>query len=219
MIGFLMDFDRLGDRLKKSQERIQGGAKQVCQFAAEAQAKADGARAVRETAREEARERQAANTKRALIIVVPVIVVCFAALGILGAVEGGKKQADAVTTPSASPSTSVPSSTPSPVSTSDAPAAPPSAAAPAVAPGATTTGLTGTYAQSACDQYGQQQFPCGWNPHWITGRLADEAQGETYYLKYTATVTNASNAKQDINFECYVTGTNDNPTVSNFVAY
>ena len=62
MIGYLMDFDRLGDRLKKSQERIQGGAKQVRQIAAEAQAKADGARAARETVREEARKRQAAST-------------------------------------------------------------------------------------------------------------------------------------------------------------
>jgi len=84
---------------------------------------------------------------------------------------------------------------------------------------ATSTGLTGTYAQAACDMRGAAEFPFGWDPHWILGKLADEIQDDRWFLKATADVKNEYNAEQEINFECYVSGTNEAPVVEEFLAY
>lgn len=86
---------------------------------------------------------------------------------------------------------------------------------------ATTGGLTETYAMTACDQYGEQQFPYGYDAHWVIGVLANEYQPDTdeWYFKVEADVTNEYNAKQTVNIECYVTGTEDAPIVNDFLAY
>jgi hypothetical protein len=86
---------------------------------------------------------------------------------------------------------------------------------------ATTGGLTETYAMTACDQYGEQQFPYGYDAHWVLGVLASEYQPDTdeWYFKVEADVTNEYNAEQTVNVECYVTGTEDAPVVNDFLAY
>lgn len=107
--------------------------------------------------------------------------------------------------------------------TSEVPNTPePSSSLPAAAPTAepqTSTGLTETYAMSACDNYGKQQFPYGYDPHWILGRLAHQIENDQWYFKVETTVTNAYNAKRTVDVECYVVGTNTAPTVTQFLAY
>ncbi len=94
------------------------------------------------------------------------------------------------------------------------------APAPSAAPvEATTLGLTGTYAESACDQYGSTAFPYGWDPHFVSGILADEAQGDHWFMKFEADVTDEYGAKRSAEVECTVTGTNTAPYVSEFNAY
>lgn len=88
-----------------------------------------------------------------------------------------------------------------------------------VAVPATTDGLTATNALSACDSHGRNQFPYGWDPHWIIGMLAEEVRPTEVYLKVTADVTNEFNAEREVNVECYVTGTDEAPTVRDFIAY
>jgi hypothetical protein len=97
-----------------------------------------------------------------------------------------------------------------------APPAAPAAPDPALA---TSTGLTATYAQAACTQYGDQQFPFGFKGHWIMGKLAEEIQNDQWFFKVEATVTNEFNAEREYNVECFVAGTNDAPTVATFNAY
>ena len=141
--------------------------------------------------------------------VVAIAVLGFAGVGVLrGGDSPGRTAAES---PAATKAIETPSqsATPSPAAT---------AAAPAPLP-ATTSGLTGTYAQSACDQYGNGQFPYGWDPHFITGLLADGPQGDHWYQKFEADVTNQYGAKRSVDVECTVTGTNDAPTVSDFLAY
>ena len=84
---------------------------------------------------------------------------------------------------------------------------------------ATSTGLTASFAQSACEQYGEYQFPYGFKGHWILGRLAEEIQNDQWFLKVEATVTNEYDADRRLNVECFVIGTNDAPTVASFNAY
>jgi hypothetical protein len=84
---------------------------------------------------------------------------------------------------------------------------------------ATTGGLTGTYAQAACDQYGEQQFPYGFKGHWVLGKLAEEIQNDQWFFKIEATVTNGFAADRDYNVECFVAGTKDAPVVTAFNAY
>ncbi|MBB2956949.1 PASTA domain-containing protein [Pseudoclavibacter helvolus] len=87
---------------------------------------------------------------------------------------------------------------------------------------ATATGLTATYAQSACTQAIDAEFPFGADQHWILGKLAEELQADTdrWFFKVTVDVTNASGATQhDVNVECYVSGTNDAPSVEPLVYY
>lgn len=86
--------------------------------------------------------------------------------------------------------------------------------------GATDAGLTGTYAQAACDMYAQREFPYGVKVHWIVGKLAEEVRTDEIFMKVEATVTNQYGAKmKGVNLECYVSGTNDNPKVTDFLYY
>lgn len=94
----------------------------------------------------------------------------------------------------------------------------PAAAEPAPA-AATSTGLTATYAISACQQYGDTNFPYGWDAHWVLGKLAEEIQNDQWFLKVEADVKNAYNAEAKMNVECFVSGTNDAPVVTSFNAY
>lgn len=49
--------------------------------------------------------------------------------------------------------------------------------------------------------------------------LAEEVRPTEVYLKVTADVTNEFNAEREVNVECYVTGTDEAPTVRDFIAY
>lgn len=87
---------------------------------------------------------------------------------------------------------------------------------------ATTGGLKddGT-GWTACDQRGEQEFPYGFDAHWVLGLLATEYHADTdeWYFKVEADVTNENGAEQTINVECYVTGTEEAPVVTDFIAY
>lgn len=91
--------------------------------------------------------------------------------------------------------------------------------APAEKEAALSTGLTVTFAMAACNERGDREFRYGYKPHWVFGVLAERIQDDQWFLKVEADVTNASNATALMNVECYVTGTNESPTVVNFLAY
>ena len=91
--------------------------------------------------------------------------------------------------------------------------------APAEKEAALSTGLTVTYAMAACNERGDQEFRYGYKPHWVLGLLAERIQNDQWFLKVQADVTNAYNATASVNVECYVTGTNEAPTVVEFFTY
>ncbi len=77
-----------------------------------------------------------------------------------------------------------------------------------------------THAWQAVQAYGREEYPYGFDLHYIMGVLAEEAIDEnTWYLKATVTVTNMYNAEQELECEAKVTGTNDNPEVIDFKVY
>lgn len=92
-------------------------------------------------------------------------------------------------------------------------------AAPAQAPDTTPSGLDFGWASTACQQYGEQEFPYGFKGHTLIGLLAQEVQGDEIYLKFEADITNMYGAKQKATVECSVGGTNGSPNVTYFIAY
>lgn len=83
----------------------------------------------------------------------------------------------------------------------------------------TSLGLTGTTAWALCDQAGNAMFPYGFRIH-ITGIMADAPQGDTWFMKATTTTENEfGNKRKDLVMECYVTGTDDAPVISDFLIY
>lgn len=85
---------------------------------------------------------------------------------------------------------------------------------------ATDQGLTGTYAQGACEMHASQVFVYGYTLHWIVGKLAEKVRPDEIFLKVQATVKNEYGTKvKGINVECYVSGTNDSPVVTDFLFY
>lgn len=92
-------------------------------------------------------------------------------------------------------------------------------AAPAQAADTTPSGLDSGWASTACQQYGEQQFPYGFKAHTLIGLLAQEVQGDEIYLKFEADITNGFGAKRKATVECLVGGTNGSPNVTSFIAY
>lgn len=86
-------------------------------------------------------------------------------------------------------------------------------------PTVTSAGLDSAHALTACDRYGDQQFPYGWKGHVFLGVLASENQGDHYFVKFEADVTNAYNATASGTAECTVGGSNDAPIVTEFNVY
>lgn len=88
-------------------------------------------------------------------------------------------------------------------------------------PEATTGGLKETWAMTACDQHGDQQFPYGYKAHWILGAIANEldTENDEWYFKFTADVTNEYNATRETTIECHVTGSNEAPQIVSFLVY
>ncbi|WP_158336152.1 PASTA domain-containing protein [Bifidobacterium actinocoloniiforme] len=89
---------------------------------------------------------------------------------------------------------------------------------PAPAEKSTSGGLTQTYAQSACDQRGQQEFPYGYKPHYMTAGAEPMWSPDSVMLQYKATVKNGYNAKRDVTVTCNVRGSNDHPEVFGWLA-
>jgi hypothetical protein len=86
-------------------------------------------------------------------------------------------------------------------------------------PDVTSAGLDGAHAATACDQYGDQQYPYGWKGHVFLGQLASEAQGDHYFFKFEADVTNAYDATASVTVDCTVAGSNEAPQVTGFDVY
>lgn len=103
---------------------------------------------------------------------------------------------------------------------SESPTPTATATATAVAdPELTTAGLDSAHALTACDRYGNQAFPYGWKGHVFLGVIANENQGDHYFVKFEADVTNAYNATASGVAECTVGGSNDAPVVTEFNVY
>ena len=72
-------------------------------------------------------------------------------------------------------------------------------------------------AQMALDKYCEANYPYGVKLHWFTGCIAKQKKDDgTYFLKVTATITNAYNAKYDTTIEATV---DENGNVIKFFAY
>lgn len=84
---------------------------------------------------------------------------------------------------------------------------------------ATSSGLTPSSAQAACNRRGGNEFPFGFRGHWIMGKLAEEIVDDRWFLKVEATVTNQFGASQRVNVECFVGGRDEAPVVETFLAY
>lgn len=68
--------------------------------------------------------------------------------------------------------------------------------------------------------YGEAEYPHGFKAHYIKGMLAQTAEDEnTWFLKATCTIKDASGAKQESVVEARVTGTTDSPQVTHFSVY
>lgn len=73
----------------------------------------------------------------------------------------------------------------------------------------------------ACNSYGEQQFPYGYDPHWVTGTIQDPIRQDdgSFYTKLRADVSNAFGAKREATVECFTQGDKDSQTVTGFNVY
>lgn len=79
--------------------------------------------------------------------------------------------------------------------------------------------LSSSWAWSAATEYGKEVYPYGFKVDYYDGYTQEPKDEDTWFLKGTAKVTNEYNAKMEITFEAYVTGTNENPEVIEFNVY
>lgn len=84
----------------------------------------------------------------------------------------------------------------------------------------TSSGLEAIYAWQAVEDYGKNEYPYGFKLHYIAGKLAEENEGDTWFLKATCDVENAAgNKMKGMNCEAQVGGTNESPQVAYFNVY
>jgi hypothetical protein len=93
------------------------------------------------------------------------------------------------------------------------PVAPAGPAAPAE-PEALTSGM----AMTVCDRMGKEQAPYGWDADFILDGTRMQQDGG-WFLKAGVDITNAYDAEGRFTVECFVTGTEDSPTVETFNVY
>ncbi|HJB45999.1 MAG TPA: PASTA domain-containing protein [Candidatus Mediterraneibacter surreyensis] len=80
--------------------------------------------------------------------------------------------------------------------------------------------LGASYAWQTVEKYGEDQYPYGFELHYIMGKLAEEALDEnTWFLKASATVTNAVGTEAEMTCEAKVSGTNEAPQIVDFIVY
>jgi hypothetical protein len=95
----------------------------------------------------------------------------------------------------------------------------PEAVAPAPNPNdLTPSGLSFTYAITACDMNGESQSPYGWNADFLLDGT-HTVVGDTIVLKAGVSITNAYNAEGRFTVDCTVSGTNDAPVIDSFLVY
>lgn len=82
-----------------------------------------------------------------------------------------------------------------------------------------STKLSQTNAWNAINEYGRTLYPYGFNVKEFNGYTVKAKDENTWFIKATAKITNEYNAKTEIEFEAYVSGTNDNPEVIEFNIY
>lgn len=76
------------------------------------------------------------------------------------------------------------------------------------------------YAWYVAEEYGETQYPYGFELHYIVGILAQEpVDKDTWFLKAACTVENAYGNKSDMTCEVKVSGTTDNPHIEDFKVY
>ena len=76
------------------------------------------------------------------------------------------------------------------------------------------------YAKRAFEKYGNKQFPNGFKCHWILKLYNDEHSSDgSYIFKVGVTVTNSNNKSQKMIAEGIVSGTDEDPNVTNFFVY
>lgn len=79
--------------------------------------------------------------------------------------------------------------------------------------------LSSQNAWNAVIAYGNEAYPYGFKVTYSNGFTEKAKDENTWFLKARAKITNGYNAKREIEFEAYVTGTNDNPEVIEFTEY
>lgn len=73
---------------------------------------------------------------------------------------------------------------------------------------------------TAVKNYGETQYPYGFDLHSFAGVIAQEASDEnTWFLKATCDVTNEYGAEAEMTCEAHVTGTSDSPQIVDFTVY
>ena len=73
---------------------------------------------------------------------------------------------------------------------------------------------------TAVEDYGEAQYPYGFELHYLMGKIAEEAYDEnTWFLKAECTVTNESGAEIEGTCEAKVTGTTGSPQITEFTVY
>lgn len=133
------------------------------------------------------------------------IIILLVAGTIYGAATGDLQKAIDETstplTPSVKPATEATSEPPSPTPSTPKPDTP----------------LTTDEADVACIDYGKTQYPNGFKiDELLIERIEDDG---TALIKRTVVIKNEYNAKQRVNVECYVAGTNEHPVVTDFLVY
>lgn len=75
------------------------------------------------------------------------------------------------------------------------------------------------HAVIALKDYGEQQYPFGFELHEFFGVLQQEAQADGWHISMTCDVTNAYGATAEMTCEAVVDGTNEAPEVTSFIVY
>lgn len=72
----------------------------------------------------------------------------------------------------------------------------------------------------AAENYGESQYPYGFELHYFMGKIAEEPEDEnTWFLKAECTVTNMFGAELEGTCEAKVTGTQESPEIVYFQVY
>ena len=77
-----------------------------------------------------------------------------------------------------------------------------------------STGLTLTSAEQACQLSGVRQFPYGFEPHWGTGFVSADSSGGSWVIKAHADVAAEQGKRAARVVTCTVGGTEDSPQVA-----